>query len=77
MPNKEEIARRLLSYLEKNPHAGDHLEGIANWWLQQQRIEEAVEEVSEALAYLVETGALRAQKNQQGNTIYRVKNDHY
>lgn len=29
----------ILDYLRKNPNAADTLEGIAQWWLEQERIE--------------------------------------
>jgi len=73
MNKKEGLARRLLDYLEKNPDAGDTLEGIANWWLEQQRVEQVVDEVAEALDYLVQIGVVQVHKLRGGVPIYKVK----
>lgn len=73
MNKKEGLARRLLDYLEKNPNAGDTLEGIANWWLEQQRVEQVVDDVAEALDYLVQIGVVRVHKLHDGIPIYKVK----
>lgn len=72
---KEKLARRVLSYLEKNPEAGDTLEGIATWWLEQQRIDQVVEEVAEALEYLIQKGVVRIHKTQSGTAIYKIKSN--
>jgi len=73
MNKKEELARLLLDYLEKNPDAGDTLEGIANWWLEQQRVEQVVDDVAEALDYLVKIGVVQVHKLHGGVPIYKVK----
>lgn len=73
MNKKEGLARRLLDYLEKNPDAGDTLEGIAHWWLEQQRVEQVVDEVAEALDYLVQIGVVQVHKLRGGVPIYKVK----
>ncbi len=73
MSKKEELARRLLDYLEKNPDAGDTLEGIADWWLEQQRVEQVVDDVADALDYLVQKGAVRVNTLQGGTPIYKIK----
>lgn len=73
MKKKKELAQRLLDYLEKNPHAGDTLEGIASWWLEQQRVEQVVDDVADALDYLVQKGVVRIHKLQNGAPIYKIK----
>ena len=56
------VAREILSYLERNPDAGDTLEGVARWWLLQQRIHTAVEEVQRGLDQLVKLGLVSRRK---------------
>jgi hypothetical protein len=70
---KESLSQKILIYLEKHPRAGDTLEGIATWWLEQQRIEEVVEDVAGALEFLIKKGTVRTIKSQSGVTIYKVK----
>lgn len=71
--NKEILSQKILNYLKKHPQAGDTLEGIATWWLAQQRIEEIVDEVAEALDILIKKGSIQALESQSGVTIYKVK----
>ena len=70
---KEILSSKILRYLEKHPKAGDTLEGIAFWWLQQQLIEEVVDEVEEALDFLVKKGVIEANISQAGLTVYKIK----
>ena len=56
------VAREILGYLERNPDAGDSLEGVARWWLLQQRIHTAVEDVQRALDRLVRLGLVARRK---------------
>lgn len=51
-PNRTEIARRILIYLDENPEAQDSIEGILQWWLLERtvhyekiRVEEVIEEL--------------------------------
>jgi hypothetical protein len=72
--NKKEIlSRKILNYLKEHPEAGDTLEGIANWWVVQQRIEEMVDEVAAALEDLIERGSIHALESHSGVTIYKIK----
>jgi hypothetical protein len=73
MSKVEALSRQILDCLEKNPEAGDTLEGIAAWWLEQQRIEHLVEEVAEALELLIKKGAIKAHKKPGGITTYKIK----
>lgn len=59
-----EIASTIRDYLVTHPHAADTVEGIATWWLIQQRYEYALEEVEQALEQLVSSGLV---KKVQGN----------
>ena len=64
----------ILSYLEKNPDAGDTAEGITRWWLEMERIDNAVEEVQAVLESLVRSGEIKMH-NQSGGRIYYMIND--
>ena len=72
MKKKEVIAVQILSYLEQNPDAGDTLEGIATWWLEHQRVEQVVDEVVEALDYLLKKKEIRVFKLQSGSSFYKI-----
>ena len=70
--NNETISHFILNYLQKHPDAGDTLEGIADWWLEHERVETAVHEISRVLGLLVENGAVRVIRNRSGVTIYKI-----
>jgi hypothetical protein len=53
---KRVLASEILSYLLKNPEAGDTLEGIARFWTSPQSSGDAVHEVQAVLADLVRQG---------------------
>ena len=70
--DKEEVAKRIMDYLHKHPDAGDTLEGIAMWWLQLEKVEESVDNVSDALEELVKEGKLKKQKVKGESQIYKL-----
>ena len=69
---KEEISKQILSYLEKNPDAGDTLEGITKWWLESERVDQAVDDIAEALNLLLEKGAVIKTKCKKGSSIFKL-----
>ena len=69
---KQKICRLILSYLGRNPGAGDTLEGIAGWWLELERIEVSVDEVEDALDSLMEKGIVKMHKTADGATFYKM-----
>lgn len=46
-------AFQILSYLTRHPNATDTLEGIVEWWILRERIEQGVEETAQGLDFLV------------------------
>jgi hypothetical protein len=52
------VAREILSYFVRHPHAADDLEGIARWRLVEDAIRLKVEETHRALDELVDQGFL-------------------
>jgi len=70
---QEEISRKILDYLRKNPDAGDSLEGISEWWLQSECIEQSVDKVAGVLEQLIKEGVIKKQRGEGGRPFYRVK----
>jgi hypothetical protein len=66
------MARKVLGYFVRNPHAIDNLEGIARWRLLQERIHRTVQDTESALAWLVKEGYLREEANPGGEPLYRL-----
>jgi hypothetical protein len=64
------LANDVLAYLVQHPEARDTTEGIADWWLLEQRIRSAVAEVEAALGALVSQGFVVARECRDGRTYY-------
>jgi hypothetical protein len=70
--SRSEIARAIVEYLRKNPHAQDTLAGIAEWWLPQQRIKTSKAKLKEVLADLVTRGLILESKGKDLQIHYRI-----
>ena len=69
----EHVSRMVLDYLQKNPEAGDTLEGITDWWLEMDRVESLEAEIADTLDYLVRKDVLVARKIEGGSTLFKMK----
>lgn len=65
----ESIAKDIAEYFSVNPNAGDTVEGIANWWIANQRFKNSTLLVQKALEHLVQQGVLH-KKVFDGREIY-------
>ena len=66
----EEVAELILRYLNDCPDAGDTLEGIATWWILQQRLNESLHTVEAALQRLKSQGLVSDQRGPGGRVVY-------
>jgi hypothetical protein len=64
------LADEVLAYLVQHPQARDTIEGIAEWWLLEQRIRTAVVEVEAALRDLVGQDFLIMRQCRDGRMYY-------
>ena len=71
----EKISGMILDYLRKNPDAGDTLEGITRWWLNMERIDLKVKEVTQAVENLTEQGNITINKTKGGTTFYKINKE--
>lgn len=67
--NVEIIAKDIREYFRVHPNAGDTVEGIANWWIANQRLKNSRTLVHKALEYLVQKGELH-KRVFNGREIY-------
>lgn len=72
---EESIAQRILSYLMNRPEAKDTLEGIAQWWLEREYIEESVDRVSRELSLLCSQGLVVQEKGVGMSPYYKLNGD--
>ena len=73
--NKDEtevirIASEIKRYLGNHPQGGDTLDGITQWWIQRQRIEESSLLVKQALDYLVSESRVERTTSLDGKYLY-------
>ena len=64
--------RDVLSYFLQNPSAADSLEGIARWRVQQETVPQIVEQVEQALAWLVKERLLVREDRIGGAPTFRL-----
>ena len=68
----QDIARRIHSYLETQPHGCDTIEGIAKWWLMGQQLSESIGDVQQALERLKDQGIIEERMIAGNRTRYYV-----
>lgn len=67
-----DVAREILAYMVQHPDATDTLEGIADWWLLERRIQEGVAEVRTALDELSKRGLVVRRRGRDVSVLYQV-----
>lgn len=72
-----ELAEQIKRYLHAgNENSAETLDGIAAWWIPQQRIMEERSLVESALSKLCDEGVLTRRKNVDGTVLYtRIKRE--
>lgn len=66
------VALQILSYLSTHKDAQDTIEGIAEWWLLEQRVHHMIGEVKKALAELVAQRMVVERTGRDGRAHYRL-----
>jgi hypothetical protein len=69
---EREMAREILSYFVRNPHAADSLEGVARWRLMDEIVRRKLDETEAAIAWLVEQGYLTSAMSLGGTATFRL-----
>lgn len=71
-PTWPSAAVHILSYLERHPGAVDTVEGIAEWWITRERIEQGVRETVAALEFLVSRDLVIEDRASENRPRYRL-----
>jgi hypothetical protein len=66
----DELAWRILEYLQAHPDACDNVEGVARWWLTSQQVSESVRRVEGALEELRLRGLVGMRVGSQARRVY-------
>jgi len=70
MIDDDSIRQLVTGYLREHPHAGDTLEGIMQWWMFRQQLDDPSAAVQRVLEQLKETGVVYERKTTSGRTLY-------
>lgn len=71
--SERRIAQILLDYMKKYPEATHTGEGIARWWILQQKFEEELDTVKKIITYFTEVGLLEKKIQPDGNSSFKIK----
>jgi hypothetical protein len=70
---QSQIASAILRYLDANPHAEDTIEGIVQWWVRKDWVQQKVEEVERAIGLLKSRGFILEEPSAGiGGSLYRL-----
>jgi len=72
MNDVQKVAAQIKRYIRNRPNAADSLQGIATWWLRQQKIEENFQLVEEAVTLLLAQGVIKKRTLRVGEDLYFV-----
>ena len=70
-----EAARDILNYFQNKPNVKHTAEGIAKYWIFNQRLEEKLETVMSAIRFLVKARFLEEVQKEDGRNYYRVNKE--
>lgn len=66
-----DLAAEIKHYLDHQPKAMDTLEGVAKWWVTQQRIDVLLTDVKQAMDYLLQQGVIEVKELPGGELVYQ------
>ncbi|RQO54794.1 hypothetical protein DBR47_22265 [Paucibacter sp. KBW04] len=69
----EALAATISRYIKARPQACDTLDGICDWWIPQQRLIDAQDEVLAALQLLIERGEMQARSGLDGQLTFHAE----
>lgn len=69
------VADEIIRYLGAHDNAADTLEGVAQWWISRQRIQESKEQVQKALDFLCKEGLVKVTPVIDGKTVYSLNKE--
>ncbi|MCU0834352.1 MAG: MarR family transcriptional regulator [Chromatiaceae bacterium] len=72
-PEIARLAAEVLRYLRRHPGAADTVEGIAEWWIAKQRLEDTPGRVQAAVDRLVAQGLVESTGGAAGRLRYRLR----
>jgi len=72
LPDKSQVAREILAYLDTHPEAQDTVEGILQNWLSNRKNQYTPILVQEVIKDLVLVGTIREETTTGQSSVYRL-----
>ncbi len=66
------VARDILDYLRAKPQQKDTLKGLCEWWLMEERLDDTIDLVTEALGFLLSQKMLIEIRCGHVNAVYQI-----
>ncbi len=68
----KKISETIMKYLQETPYACDTLEGISQFWMEFERVDQSVDAVKNVLDILVEKGTVMKLMRNGNMPIYKL-----
>lgn len=72
MDSKGEVLKKIKKYIIENPDVAGTLEDISFWWLQSEKVNDAINEVSVAIEKLCRQGVIKKTLLPDNTIVYRA-----
>jgi hypothetical protein len=69
------MAKMILSYLIKNPEAKDTIQGIAKWWLLNEKIDQTLNNILNAMNFLTIQNLVHENNFRNDCISYQINED--
>lgn len=66
------VARDILDYLRAKPQQKETLKGLCEWWLMEERLDDTIDLVTEALGYLLSQKMLIEIRRGRVDAVYQI-----
>ena len=74
---RKELSRSMLTYLSNNPNAKDTLEGIVQWWIQDEKMRFCKDVIEKTLDELVARDMIIPCLDADSRVLYRLNKSKY
>jgi DNA-binding transcriptional ArsR family regulator len=69
------LEQSILNYLVMQPSAKDTFQGIAEWWIMKEQIDQSVDRISKALEKLVAEGFIVVKEFRDQERYYQLNDE--
>lgn len=74
-PDVDLVAAEIMRYLHGREFVADTIDGICQWWILRQRLQEERRRVERALGHLCELNIIRERRLTDGSVLYMTQGE--